>query len=39
VAFRAGKKLEWNPAKLEATNAPEAERFIHRTYRKGWKLA
>ena len=38
VAFRAGKKLQWNPAKLEATNAPEAARFIKRTYRPGWNL-
>ena len=38
VAFRAAKKLQWNPEKLEATNAPEAARFIKRTYRKGWNL-
>ena len=38
VAFRVGKKLQWNAEKLEATNAPEASRFVHRTYRKGWNL-
>ncbi len=38
VAFRAGKKLEWDPRKLRATNAPEIEPLIHRKYRKGWKL-
>jgi hypothetical protein len=38
VAYRVGKKLQWNPKLLKATNAPEAERFIHRTYRKGWEL-
>lgn len=38
VAFRVGKKLEWNAKKLKATNAPEADRFIRRTYRKGWAL-
>ena len=38
VAYRAGKKLEWDPKKLRAKNAPEADRFIHREYRKGWKL-
>ena len=38
VAYRVGKKLIWNPKTLKATNAPEADRFIHRTYRKGWKL-
>ncbi|MBN2328831.1 MAG: Gfo/Idh/MocA family oxidoreductase [Candidatus Omnitrophica bacterium] len=38
VAFRAGKKLEWDPKTLKATNAPEADRFIKRQYRKGWEL-
>ena len=38
VAFRTGKKLEWDAANLRATNAPEAERFIRREYRKGWTL-
>jgi hypothetical protein len=39
VAYRAGKKLEWDPVALRATNAPEADRFIRREYRKGWTLA
>jgi len=38
VAFRTGKKLQWDPKELKATNAPEADRFIRRTYRDGWKL-
>ena len=38
VAYRLGKKLEWDPANLKCTNAPEAERIIHREYRKGWML-
>jgi predicted dehydrogenase len=38
VAFRAGKKLEWDFKSLRATNAPEIEPLIHRKYRKGWKL-
>ncbi len=38
VAYRAGKKLEWDPETLVAANASEAERFIKREYRKGWKL-
>ena len=38
VAFRVGKKLEWDPDKLRARNAPEADQFIHREYRKGWEL-
>ena len=39
VAFRAGKRLEWDATKMKATNCPEADAFIHREYRKGWKLA
>ena len=38
VAFRAGKKLEWNSKKLKATHCPEADQYIHHHYRKGWKL-
>src|SRR5262249_37783237 len=36
VAYRTGKKLEWDATKLYATNTPEAEPFIRRNYRKGW---
>ena len=38
VAFRVGKKLEWNAEKMEAKNAPDADQFIRREYRKGWAL-
>ena len=36
VAYRTGRKLEWDPVRLAATNAPEASRFIRREYRPGW---
>jgi len=39
VAYRVGRKLEWDSANLRATNAPEAARFIRRGYRPGWTLA
>jgi hypothetical protein len=38
VAFRVGKKLQWDPEKICATNAPEADRFLRCPYREGWKL-
>jgi predicted dehydrogenase len=38
VAYRAGKKLEWDAAKLRAKNCPEASQFIQHRYRKGWKI-
>ena len=38
VAYRTGKKLEWDYANLRATNAPEAAPFIRRpAYRAGWQ--
>ncbi|MCC6697578.1 MAG: Gfo/Idh/MocA family oxidoreductase [Candidatus Hydrogenedentes bacterium] len=33
VAYRVGKKLEWDPVNLKATNAPEADQYIKRQYR------
>ncbi|MGC1272841.1 MAG: Gfo/Idh/MocA family oxidoreductase [Planctomycetaceae bacterium] len=39
VAHRLGQPLEWNAAKLEATNAPEAAKLIRPAYRKGWEIA
>jgi hypothetical protein len=39
VAFRAGKKLEWDRAALRAKNCPEADRYLGREPRAGWKLA
>ncbi len=38
VAFRAGKKLEWDVKKMTATNCPEADQFLGREPRKGWSL-
>ena len=38
VAYRVGKKIEWDGLNMIAKNAPEAAQFIRRTYRKGWEL-
>jgi len=38
VAYRVGKKLEWDTKNMKATNCPEADRYIRKTYRKGWVL-
>jgi predicted dehydrogenase len=37
VAYRVGRKLQWDAENMRATNAPEAARFIRREYRKGWE--
>jgi hypothetical protein len=39
VAYRVGKKLEWDPVNLRCPNSPEADKYIRREYRKGWELA
>lgn len=39
VAYRAGKKLEWDAKNMRIPNAPDAERFLRREYRASWKLA
>jgi hypothetical protein len=39
VAYRTGKKIHWDAKEMRATNAPEAEPFIRREYRKGWTLS
>jgi len=38
VAYRAGEKLEWDVKNMKATNCPEADKYIRKTYRKGWVL-
>ncbi len=39
VAFRIGKKLDWDGENLRATNCPEADKYIHKLYRAGWEVA
>jgi predicted dehydrogenase len=36
VGVRAGRSLDWDGEKMEATNAPEAARFIRTEYRTKW---
>jgi predicted dehydrogenase len=38
VAYRTGKKIDWDSRKLRAKGCPEAEQFIQHQYRKGWKI-
>jgi hypothetical protein len=38
VAYRTGKKLDWDAAALKARNCPEAEPYLKREYRRGWTL-
>jgi predicted dehydrogenase len=38
VAYRTGKKLEWDAATAKVTGCPEAAQYLQREYRKGWEL-
>lgn len=38
VAYRVGRKLEWDFEKMKATNCPEADAFLQHQYRQGWKI-
>jgi predicted dehydrogenase len=38
VSYRTGKPFTWNARELKAVNEPEADRYIHKEYRKTWTL-
>ncbi len=38
VAYRCGKRLEWDAENLKATNCPEADQYIRKDYREGWEV-
>jgi hypothetical protein len=38
VAYRVGKKLQWDSKHLRATNSPEADQYIQHHYRNGWSI-
>lgn len=38
VAYRVGRRIDWEAASLRAKDCPEADRFIQYRYRRGWEL-
>ena len=38
VAYRVGKKINWDDKDLKDPNCPEADKYIKKTYRDGWVL-
>jgi hypothetical protein len=38
VAYRVGKKLEWDPVAMKATNCPEADALIKPHLYNGYTL-
>jgi hypothetical protein len=39
LAVRLNKRVEWDSAAMKATNAPEAEALVKKSYRKGFGLS
>ncbi|HXT41152.1 MAG TPA: Gfo/Idh/MocA family oxidoreductase [Candidatus Angelobacter sp.] len=38
VAYRVGRKLDWDWKQMKATNCAEAGQYIQHHYRKGWRI-
>uniref|UniRef100_A0A7C4QT01 Gfo/Idh/MocA family oxidoreductase n=1 Tax=Schlesneria paludicola TaxID=360056 RepID=A0A7C4QT01_9PLAN len=38
VALRAGKRIEWDGVNMKVTNAPDAQQYVTREYRKGFEV-
>ncbi|MBN2139350.1 MAG: Gfo/Idh/MocA family oxidoreductase [Sedimentisphaerales bacterium] len=38
IAVRTGRKLTWDGPNMTCTNVPEANEYVHCSYRKGWEL-
>lgn len=38
VAFKSGEEIQWNSKQLKVTNSSHAQQFVHKEYRKGWRL-
>jgi len=38
VAYRLGRKIEWDHVNGKAVSCPEADQYIQREYRKGWSI-
>ncbi|TWU26278.1 Glucose--fructose oxidoreductase precursor [Novipirellula galeiformis] len=38
IAFRVGGKIQWDSARMTATNTDQVDRYLQREYRKGWTL-
>ncbi len=39
VAYRVGKTIEYDPAKMKVTNVAEANDLLSKEYRNGWEVA
>ena len=38
IAIRAGKRLEWDAARMRFANHPDANKYLEEPYQNGWSL-
>jgi predicted dehydrogenase len=38
IALRVGRRLEWDGPNLQFTNVPEANQYVTKEYREGWRF-
>ncbi len=38
VSLRVGRRLEWDGPSMTVTNVPEANQYVNKEYRSGWKI-
>ena len=38
VALRVGRRLEWDGEQMEFTKVPEANEYVSKEYREGWRF-
>lgn len=38
VAYRSGRRIEYDPVKMRIPNAPDAEKYLRRVCRRGWRI-
>jgi predicted dehydrogenase len=38
LALRVNQRIEWDAASMKSSNCPDANKFIHREYRKGYSI-
>ncbi|MDA1041030.1 MAG: Gfo/Idh/MocA family oxidoreductase [Planctomycetota bacterium] len=39
VAYRSGKRIEWNGPAMKVTNASDADALVQKAYRSGWDVS
>jgi len=38
IALRVGRRIDWDGENMQITNVPDANKYVNKTYREGWKF-